>query len=66
MAKDGKTIIATPVWVFVVRIFQFILSLIVMGCAAWFIHGLYLSSLGFAVVCVSHDSAMNHIFDPPI
>ncbi|KAK9425805.1 hypothetical protein SUNI508_12865 [Seiridium unicorne] len=51
MANDGKTVIPTPTWVLVARIFQFILSLIVVGASGWFIHGLYLSSLGFAIVC---------------
>ncbi|KAI0128767.1 hypothetical protein BJ170DRAFT_345341 [Xylariales sp. AK1849] len=49
--KHGAEIIRTPVWVLVVRIFQFILSLIVVGAAAWFIHGYYMPSLGFAIVC---------------
>lgn len=53
MGKDGKTIIPTPTWVLVARIFQLVLSIIVVGGAGWFIHGLYEDSLGFAIVCVS-------------
>lgn len=53
VAKDGSTVIVMPTWVLVVRILQFILSIIILGCAAWFIHGLYLNALGFAIACVS-------------
>ncbi|ETS80398.1 hypothetical protein PFICI_07927 [Pestalotiopsis fici W106-1] len=51
MANDGKTVIPTPTWVLVARIFQLVLSIIVVGGAGWFIHGLYEDSLGFAIVC---------------
>ncbi|KAI4599768.1 hypothetical protein KJ359_001504 [Pestalotiopsis sp. 9143b] len=51
MGKDGKTIIPTPTSVLVARIFQLVLSVIVVGGAGWFIHGLYEDSLGFAIVC---------------
>ncbi|KAH6654295.1 hypothetical protein BKA67DRAFT_658602 [Truncatella angustata] len=51
MANDGKAIIPTPTWVLIVRVFQVILSLIVIGGSGWFIHSLYLPSLAFAIVC---------------
>lgn len=62
MANDGKTIIPTPTWVLVVRILQIIISLIVIGISGWFIHGLYLSSLGFAIVCVSDEDVPFPLF----
>ncbi|RYP64251.1 hypothetical protein DL769_006731 [Monosporascus sp. CRB-8-3] len=49
--KSGETIVPTPVWVLVVRIAQIVLSLIVIGLAGWWIHGLYANPLGFTVVC---------------
>ncbi|ORY70030.1 uncharacterized protein BCR38DRAFT_328861, partial [Pseudomassariella vexata] len=41
----------TPIWVLVARIFQITLSFIVVCASGWFIHGLYLNELGFAIVC---------------
>ncbi|KAK8113708.1 hypothetical protein PG999_005777 [Apiospora kogelbergensis] len=51
--KHGYEIIPTPVWVLVVRIFQIVLSVIAIGLAGWWIHGLYLNELGFVIACVS-------------
>ena len=51
--KSGQTIIPTPMWVMVVRIVQIVLSLVVLGISAWWIHGLYANPVGFAIVCVS-------------
>ncbi|KAK8055824.1 hypothetical protein PG993_001051 [Apiospora rasikravindrae] len=49
--KHGYEIIPTPVWVLVVRIFQIVLSVIAIGIAGWWIHGLYLNELGFVIAC---------------
>ncbi|KAK7924159.1 hypothetical protein PG985_006213 [Apiospora marii] len=49
--KHGYEIIPTPVWVLVVRIFQIILSVLAIGIAGWWIHGLYLDPLGFVIAC---------------
>ncbi|KAK8050018.1 hypothetical protein PG994_011748 [Apiospora phragmitis] len=49
--KHGSEIIPTPVWVLVVRIFQIVLSIIALGMAGWWIHGLYLNELGFVIAC---------------
>jgi hypothetical protein len=48
--RTGKTVIATPTWVLVVRIFQIIISLIVIGMSGWWVHGLYADQVGFAIV----------------
>ncbi|KAK8082540.1 hypothetical protein PG996_001321 [Apiospora saccharicola] len=49
--KHGYEIIPTPAWVLVARIFQIIFSIIAIGIAGWWIHGLYLDSLGFVIAC---------------
>ncbi|KAK8088615.1 hypothetical protein PG997_003576, partial [Apiospora hydei] len=49
--KHGYEIIPTPVWVLVVRIFQIVLSILAVGMAGWWIHGLYLNELGFVIAC---------------
>lgn len=49
--KHGYEIIPTPVWVMVVRIIQIVLSVIAIGLAGWWIHGLYLNELGFVIAC---------------
>lgn len=48
--KNGYTVIPTPPWVLVLRIFQIIVSLIAASMAEWWIHGLYLNVLGFVIV----------------
>jgi hypothetical protein len=63
VARDGSTIIPTPKWVLVVRIFQFILSLLVVIMAGWFIHSLYLDALGFAIACVSYSHLLSILPD---
>jgi hypothetical protein len=55
-ARDGKEIIATPTWVLVVRVFQLIFSIIVIGASGWLLHGYYFPTLGFAVLCVRNPS----------
>lgn len=50
--KSGQTVIPTPTWVLAVRICQIILSIITLGLAGWWIHGLYANPVGFAIVCV--------------
>lgn len=50
--KHGYEIIPTPAWVLVARIFQIIFSIIAIGIAGWWIHGLYLNELGFVIACV--------------
>jgi hypothetical protein len=54
--KRGYTVIQTPIWVLVIRIFQIILAIICLGASGYWIHGYYMDSLGFAIACVSPPS----------
>ena len=49
--KSGYTVIPTPKWVLVLRIFQIIMSVITVAMAGWWIHSLYRDALGFVIVC---------------
>jgi hypothetical protein len=45
-------IIATPIWVLVVRVFQFLLALIILGLSGTLIHQAYLDENGLALAIV--------------
>lgn len=45
-------IIATPIWVLVVRVFQFLLALIILGLSGALIHQAYLDENGLALAIV--------------
>lgn len=45
-------IIVTPMWMLIVRFFQFLLSIIILGLAGWTIHGAYIETLGLAIAIV--------------
>ncbi|KAH7038051.1 uncharacterized protein B0I36DRAFT_359663 [Microdochium trichocladiopsis] len=49
--RPGSDVIPTPIWVMVVRIFQVVLSFVVLGCCGAFVHWLYSDQLGFAIIC---------------
>jgi hypothetical protein len=42
-----------PLWVTIVRGFQFLFAIIILGLAGYIIHGKYFNEMGFAIVCVS-------------
>lgn len=46
-------VIASPLWVMILRIVQIVVSVIVLGCCAYLIHGAYADAQGFAIACVS-------------
>lgn len=51
---DGPAhIIVTPIWVLVIRVFQFLLALIILGLSANLIHQAYLDEFGLALAIVS-------------
>lgn len=46
-------VITSPMWVMALRIVQIVVSIIVLGCCAYLIHGAYADPQGFAIACVS-------------
>ena len=52
---EGKPdhILVTPIWVFVVRIFQILISLVILALAARLMHDAYLDEEGLALAIVS-------------
>ncbi|KAI0006482.1 hypothetical protein F4779DRAFT_629828 [Xylariaceae sp. FL0662B] len=49
--KSGKAVIPTPAWFIALRVFQFIVALVIVALTGWWIHGLYYDELGFVIVC---------------
>lgn len=49
-------VVASPTWVTVLRIVQIVVSVIVLGCCAYLIHGAYADPQGLAIACVSRPS----------
>ena len=45
-------IIQTPVWMTVIRGFQFFLAIVILGISGWLIHGAYIDEMGFAIAVV--------------
>ena len=51
--KAGSVgVIATPMYLSIIRGLQFLFSIITIGMAGYILHYVYMDSLGFAVVCV--------------
>jgi hypothetical protein len=52
-------VLVTPLWVFVVRIFQILVSLAILGLAADLAHDAYLDEEGLALAVVSRYQALS-------
>lgn len=50
---SGDHVLKTPIWIVVIRVFQFLISLIVTGLAGSLMHDAYLDEHGLAVATVS-------------
>lgn len=51
--EGAPHVLKTPVWVLVVRVFQIIISIVILGLAAWIINGAYIDSAGLSLAVVS-------------
>lgn len=52
-------VLTTPIWVMVLRGFQFLVSVIILALAADIIHDAYLDQIGFAVASVCHRTFLS-------
>lgn len=55
-------IIKTPIWMLVIRVFQFLLALIIVGLAGTLIHQAYLDEEGLALAIVRSPPAASLLF----
>lgn len=50
---DGADhVLRTPLWIFIIRILQIVLSLVILALSAWFISGAYLDVMGLCIAAV--------------
>lgn len=56
--SENGHVLVTPLWVFVTRIFQIIISIIILGMAADLAHDAYLDEEGLALAVVSQYSPL--------
>lgn len=69
--SEGDHILVSPLWVFICRIFQVIVALIILALAARLMHDAYLDEEGLALAIVSpcllyclEDEIQKHLTTP--
>lgn len=60
--EGSEHVLKTPIWITVIRGFQFLLSLIIVGLAGRLIHDAYLDENGLAIATASSPPLLCALF----